>query len=102
MLKDVLSADHFYVFKKRDLKTGAAAKHKFTKEEFTPDLNAVSGVLKPDAADGVVELASDRSGVRLVFGSNRMSLSHLCSTNSGFLLTFTFRVWCTVLLEQLC
>ncbi|KAI0034751.1 galactose mutarotase-like protein [Vararia minispora EC-137] len=63
--------NHFYVFDKRDLGPSIAAKHRITAEEFTPELNAVADVLKPGAADGVVELASEKSGIRLVFGTNQ-------------------------------
>ncbi|KZV64229.1 galactose mutarotase-like protein [Peniophora sp. CONT] len=59
--------DNFYVFDKRSAHT----KHFIPRSEFKPESNLLADALVPGAADGVVELASDKSGIHLVFGSNQ-------------------------------
>ncbi|VDC04201.1 unnamed protein product [Peniophora sp. CBMAI 1063] len=59
--------DNFYVFDKRP----AHSKHFIPRAEFKPESNVLADPLAPGAADGIVELASDKSGIHLVFGSNQ-------------------------------
>ena len=73
----ILCADHFYVFAKREPR-GTAGKHRFTRAELAgAGFDGVRDALSPGAADGVVELASSKSGIKLVFGTNRASSSFL-------------------------
>lgn len=78
--------DHFYVFSKREPR-GAAGKHRFARSELaSAGFDGVRDVLSPGAADGVVELASSKSGIKLVFGTNQSGVqfySHNFSDPNG-------------------
>ncbi|KAA1476245.1 galactose mutarotase-like protein [Dentipellis sp. KUC8613] len=61
--------DHFYVFEKREQPPTAA--HHIPTAAFTPEADFVKDVLGARPQEGIVELASQKSGLRLVFNSNQ-------------------------------
>ncbi|KAI0044026.1 galactose mutarotase-like protein [Auriscalpium vulgare] len=62
-------ADHFYVFEERP--KGPASVHRIPVAEFTPSLDIAKAVLEAPPANGVVDLSSEKSGLRLVFNTNQ-------------------------------
>ncbi|KAI0260464.1 galactose mutarotase-like domain-containing protein [Gloeopeniophorella convolvens] len=61
--------DHFYIFEERE--RGLADAHRIAPDQFTPELDLVSAVLAPRTREGVAELASVKSGLKLVFDTNQ-------------------------------
>ena len=64
-----LASDHFYVFQPRE--QGPAFAHRIPVSSFSPDADYVKDVLLAKPDNGVVELASAKSGIRLSFETNR-------------------------------
>lgn len=61
--------DHFYVFQPRE--QGPAFAHRIPVSSFSPDADYVKDVLLAKPDNGVVELASAKSGIRLSFETNQ-------------------------------
>ncbi|KAI0317520.1 galactose mutarotase-like protein [Amylostereum chailletii] len=76
--EEISGYDHFYVFAPRE--PGPAAAHRIAQSAFTPALDLVQEVIAEGAADGVVELASARSGIRLKFGTNQSGVQFYSNT----------------------
>ncbi|KAI0067218.1 galactose mutarotase-like protein [Artomyces pyxidatus] len=71
--------DHFYVFE--EPAKGPASAHRIAVNKFTEGLDLVKPIVEDRPADGVVDLASSKSGLRLVFNSNQSGVQFYTNIN---------------------
>lgn len=64
--KYIVFEDHFYVFSPRE-----TAPHHIAEKDLTPEYNGVETILGERHGSPVVELASEKSGLKLAFDTNR-------------------------------
>ncbi|EIM91577.1 galactose mutarotase-like protein [Stereum hirsutum FP-91666 SS1] len=78
---DIVFVDHFYVFSPRE-----TAPHHIAEKDLTPEYNGVETILGEHHGSPVVELASEKSGLKLSFDTNQSGVqfySYNFSTGDG-------------------